>query len=252
MKFLLKYVLVLATTLACNGLVDIEKYLKVCDRDSEDVNDCLIEAVQDGLASVADGIPDLDVPPVDPYNQKDLRLEYKNNQIYAKLIAKDIYVEGLKNSKIHDARLKADEDRFHLEVDVTTPRIKIRGQYIGEGRYNSLQIRANGQFSTNMTDLVYTWKLDGVPKKTENGTFVRINAFYMRPDVGDMKSLLTNENPDSKELTELGNRFTNQNWRLLYRELLPYVQDNWNKIGIRVANKIFLKVPYDQLFPLKS
>ncbi|KAL0901591.1 hypothetical protein ABMA27_006812 [Loxostege sticticalis] len=251
MKFIIKYVLVLAITLVCDGLVDIEKYLKICDRNSEDVNDCLLEAAQEGLAVLANGIQDLDVPSIDPYNQKDLRIEYKNNQIYAKFTAKNIYVEGLKESTVHDARLRADEDRFHLELDLTTPKINVRGQYAGEGRYNSLQIQANGEFITNMTDLVYTWKLDGVPEKTENGTFVRITDFYMRPDVGDMKSTLTNENPDSKELTELGNRFTNQNWRLLYRELLPYVQTNWNKIGSRVANKIFLKVPYDQLFPAK-
>nr|QIJ45752.1 odorant binding protein [Glyphodes pyloalis] len=253
MNIFLKNVLVLVFIPACcHGLVDIEKYLKVCDRNSADVNDCLTEAVQEGLTILAKGIEELDVPPIDPYHQKDLRIEYKNNQILAKLIAKDIHVEGLKSSKVHDARLRADDDRFHLEVDLTTPRVNVRGQYIGEGRYNSLQIRANGQFTTNMTDLVYTWKLDGIPEKNENGTFIRITEFYMRPDVGGMKSYLTNDNPDSRDLTELGNRFTNQNWRLLYREFLPYAQENWSRIGIRVANKIFLKIPYDVLFPSMS
>ncbi|CAH0766797.1 unnamed protein product [Diatraea saccharalis] len=201
---------------------------------------------------MADGIEDLDVPAVDPYHQKELRVDYKNNQILAKFAAKNIYVEGLKSSTVHDARLRADEDRFHLEVDLTTPRVHVYGSYRGEGRYNSLQILAHGQFDTNMTNLVYTWKLDGVPEKNENGTFIRITDFYMRPDVGEMTSYVSNSNPDSRELTELGNRFTNNNWRLLYREFLPFAQANWNKIGIRIANKIFLKVPYDRLFPSKS
>lgn len=48
---------------------------------------------------------------------------------------------------------------------------------------------------------------------------------------------------------DLGNNFGNANWKVLYRELLPYAQSNWNKIGIRVSNKLFLKVPYTQLFP---
>nr|ALT31634.1 odorant-binding protein 4 [Cnaphalocrocis medinalis] len=253
MNIFIKNTIVLAIlSTCCYGLVDIEKYLKVCDRNSAEVNDCLTEAVQEGLAALADGIEEIGVPPIDPYRQKDLRIEYKNNQILAKLVAKDIYVEGLKTATVHDARLRADDDRFHLELDLTTPRVNIRGQYLGEGRYNSLQIKAHGHFSTNMTNLVYTWKLDGVPEKNENGTFVRITDFYMRPDVGSMKSHLTNDNPDSRDLTELGNRFTNQNWRLLYRELLPYAQANWNKIGISVANKIFLKITYDQLFPSKS
>nr|ADD71058.1 odorant-binding protein [Chilo suppressalis] len=249
----LRVILVFVSLFAsCYGVVDVEKILKVCDRNSVDVNDCLVDAVQEGLTVMADGIEELDVPPVDPYHQKELRVEYKNNQILAKFVAKNIYVEGLKSSKVLDTRLRADEDRFHMEVDLTTPLVHVHGSYRGEGRYNSLQILAYGRFDTNMTDLVYTWKLDGVPETNENGTFIRITDFYMRPDVGDMKSYLSNDNRESRELTELGNRFTNNNWRLLYREFLPFAQENWNKIGIHVANKVFLKVPYDQLFPTKS
>lgn len=56
-------------------------YLKVCDRNSVDVNDCMVEAVQKGLKTMADGIKDLDVPTVDPYHQKELKMEYNNNQV---------------------------------------------------------------------------------------------------------------------------------------------------------------------------
>ncbi|XP_072944040.1 putative beta-carotene-binding protein [Epargyreus clarus] len=234
------------------GYIDIEKYLNVCDRNSPDVNECLVDAVQKGLSDLAGGIKELGVPAIDPYHQKELKMEYKNNQIMAKVIIKDIYVSGLKESKVRDVRLKADEDNFHMEVDMFSPTIKAKGKYSGGGSYNSLQVNASGDFDTIMTDLTYTWKLDGIPEKINNETHIRINSFYMRPDVGDMKSKLTNDNPDSRELTTLANRITNDNWRTLYKELLPFAQSNWNKIGIRVANKIFLKVPYNQLFPVKS
>ncbi|XP_013191310.1 protein takeout [Amyelois transitella] len=237
---------------ACYGQLDIGKYLKVCDRNSADVNDCMVDAVQDGLAVLANGIEDLGVPAVDPYHQKELRVEYKNNQIAAKMSMRDIFVYGLKEAKVHDARLRADEDRFHLEVDLTAPKVFVTGQYEGEGRYNSLRINAHGTFNATMTDLVYTWKLDGIPEKRDDKIYVRINSFYMRPDVGNIESYLSNDNPETRELTNLGNRFSNNNWRALYREFLPIAQDNWNKIGIRVANKIFLKVPYDQLFPANN
>ncbi|XP_053612568.1 protein takeout [Plodia interpunctella] len=237
---------------SCCARVDIEKYLKVCDRNSVDVNDCLVEAVQDGLEALANGIEDLGVPAVDPYHQKELRVEYKNNQIIAKMSMKDIFVYGLRGAKVHDTRLRADEDRFHMEIDMTSPKVFVTGQYEGEGRYNSLRINAHGTFNATMSDLVFTWKLDGIPETRDDKTYVRINSFYMRPDVGNIESYLTNNNPETRELTNLGNRFSNSNWRALYREFLPFAQDNWNKIGIRVANKIFLKVPYDQLFPANA
>lgn len=57
------------------------KYFKVCDRNAIDVNDCLVEAVQKGIAAMVNGIEELGVPPIDPYLQKDFRIEYKNNQV---------------------------------------------------------------------------------------------------------------------------------------------------------------------------
>nr|QCF41932.1 odorant binding protein [Athetis dissimilis] len=245
-----KTVFYLLTVLnACYGAVDIRKYLKVCDRNAIDANDCMVDAVQKGIAVLVDGIEELAVPPIDPYLQKEFRVEYKNNQIVVKLVINNIYVEGLRLAKVHDARLRADDDKFHLEVDLTGPLVAVRAQYYGEGQFNNLKILAYGEFNTTMTDLVYTWKLNGVPEKNGNETYVRIKDFYMRPDIGSIVTSFRNDNPETREFTDLGTRFANENWRTLYKEFLPYAQANWNKIGTKIANKLFLKVPYDQLFP---
>lgn len=50
--------------------------------------------------------------------------------------------------------------------------------------------------------MTYTWKLDGTPEQIDGETYVRITSFYMRPDVGNMVTHMTNENPDSKELSK--------------------------------------------------
>nr|UDM59899.1 putative odorant binding protein 2 [Corcyra cephalonica] len=148
---LLYAVLVFNLYTICYGYIDIGKYLKVCDRNSDEANDCIAEAVQDGIAAMAGGIEEMGVPSIDPYHQKELRAEYNNNQISAKMNMKDIYVHGLKGAKVHSARLRADEDKFHLEVDLTSPRVFVTGQYHGEGRYNSLKIAAKGSFNSTMS-----------------------------------------------------------------------------------------------------
>lgn len=48
---------------------------------------------------------------------------------------------------------------------------------------------------------------------------------------------------------EFGVRFINENWKVLYRELLPFAQSNWDKIGAGFANNIFMKVPYNEILP---
>lgn len=59
----------------------LAQYVPVCDRNSPDVNDCLVEAVKKGLAAMKSGIKDLGVPAIDPYHQKELKMEYTNNQV---------------------------------------------------------------------------------------------------------------------------------------------------------------------------
>ncbi|GBP39799.1 RNA-directed DNA polymerase from mobile element jockey [Eumeta japonica] len=177
-----------------------EKYLKICDRDSPDVNDCLAEAIQEALKTLSRGIPDLGVPSIDPYEQDEIHLEYKNNQIRAQMDMKNLHVEGLKKAKIQGVRLKADDDRFHLEIDVKQPKVFIKGDYHGEGQYNSLRVNTDGQFNVTMRDLVFTWKLDGVPEKQGDETFMKIISFYMRPDVGNFRSHVTNIFPDNPQL----------------------------------------------------
>ncbi|CAG9581340.1 unnamed protein product [Danaus chrysippus] len=230
-------------------MLTIGKYLKICERNSPDVNDCLVEAIQNGINTMAGGIKDIGVPAVDPFFQKEIRFDYKNNLIKAKMAVKDSWVRGLKDSTVKDVRLRADDDSFYMEVDMFSPAISVDGKYEGGGSYNDLNVTAYGDYVTNMTDLVYTWKLEGKPETIGDDVFVRITSFYMRPDVSNMNVHLSNDSPSSKDLTDLGVKLVNENWRLLYKELLPFAQNNWNKIGIKVANKIFLKVPYNKLFP---
>lgn len=46
-----------------------------------DLNDCMVEAVQLGIANMAEGITALGLPPLDPFRQKELKINYDNNQV---------------------------------------------------------------------------------------------------------------------------------------------------------------------------
>lgn len=207
------------------------------------------DAVKSGISVLSKGIEELEIPALDPYYQKNLKVEYKNNQISAVMILKNIYVEGLSGASVHDARVRTDDDQLHIEIDLTAPKVVVRTEYEGNGQYNALKINAHGMINNTMSDLVFTWKLDGVPVKIGSETYMNITSFYMRPDVGNMHISLTNDNPETKDLTDFGLRFMNENWRALYREFLPFAQSNWDTIGARIANNIFMKVPYNQILP---
>lgn len=70
----------------CNVFSFLGKYLKTCERNSPDVNDCLVEAIQNGISAMAGGIKDIGVPSIDPFYQKEVRFDYKNNLVCIEFI----------------------------------------------------------------------------------------------------------------------------------------------------------------------
>lgn len=49
---------------------------------------------------------------------------------------------------------------------------------------------------------MYTWKLDGKPETINDEVYMRITAFDMRPDVSNMYIHLTNDAPETKDLSK--------------------------------------------------
>jgi hypothetical protein len=44
-------------------------------------------------------------------------------------------------------------------------------------------------------------------------------------------------------------QFANLYWRVLYKELLPYAAEGWDKFWRGLFNRLFLKVPFRTIFP---
>lgn len=44
--------------------------------------------------------------------------------------------------------------------------------------------------------------------------------------------------------------FVNRFWHLMYEQSIPNFEESLDKIGQQLMNKVFTKVPYDQLFPV--
>lgn len=53
-------------------------------------------------------------------------------------------------------RVKADDDRLYIEIDLKAPMIYIKGLYEGEGQYNALKINAYGGFNSTMSKFIQT------------------------------------------------------------------------------------------------
>lgn len=48
-------------------------------------------------------------------------------------------------------RLRAEDESFHMEIDMITKQIFCKGRYSGGGSFNALRLNASGDFNTTMS-----------------------------------------------------------------------------------------------------
>ncbi|XP_077296111.1 uncharacterized protein LOC143918217 [Arctopsyche grandis] len=139
---------------------------------------------------------------------------------------------------------------MELEVDLSNKHIYIDGHFRGEVGIDTFLLSTQSYFNNTLNNVKWTWKIFGEKKIINGKTHMTITKFGMRPEVGHMMVTVPDVFKGSPELAKLVQDLSQAYWSTVYRELLPIVELTWNKIGVKMSNKIFNKIPYEELFPV--
>ncbi|EEB18814.1 protein takeout precursor, putative [Pediculus humanus corporis] len=225
-------------------------YIQVCHRDEPNIDSCVLNSLKKLHPYMVKGIPTLDIPPLDPFKLEETLLEYHNGQIHAKFGIRDYSLYGLRDLQYQNVRTYLDDlDDFRLEIDVFIPKIKSDGRYKLQGKFVKSEFGGKGNFNVSMSNIKATWAFTGSQVIIDGVRYMKINNLDMEPVVGDMKVYASNLFSGNEALSKTALRLFNQNWRLVYKELLPYIKKDWDKIMTEIANRVFMKVPFDEIFP---
>ncbi|KAK6644818.1 hypothetical protein RUM43_001091 [Polyplax serrata] len=236
-----------------DGPARLPSFFNVCHRDSPDIDTCLLTSLKKIQPYLVKGIPALDLPPIDPFRVEETLLEYHNGQVHTKVGIRDYSFYGLRDLQFQNVRAYLDDpDDFRLDIDVFIPRIKCDGKYKMQGQFIKSEFGGKGIFNVSMSNIKATWSFTGSQHIVNGVQYMKIKHLDMEPVVGDMKVYASNLFSGNEALSRTALRLFNQNWRLVYKELLPYVKREWDKIMTELANRVFMRVPYDDIFPLSA
>ncbi|XP_008478766.1 circadian clock-controlled protein-like [Diaphorina citri] len=197
-------------------------------------------------------LKELNLTGLDPVHVPELLLNYENGDIEGKMIIRDSYTHGLSSIKVLDVRsMVRNPEKFEMEVDYYLPKVRTTGVYKMDGLIGQFPVQGKGYYQVNMTDVSGTWKIKGhrVLDDTKEA-YMKITDFGMRPNVGHMDINMSNLVNGNPELSTIALTFINQFWKVVYDALLPFAEEGFAKVAKPVLNKVFLSVPYEQLFPL--
>lgn len=219
--------------------------VKTCKRDSEDFASCLRLAIQEAWPTFIQGLPEFDIPLLDPYYIESHTTEYGNSQINGKVTGSDVRTYGLAKARFLSVKPEMTDDFFRLEIDLELPKILIDGNYDAYGAMDTLKIGGKGFFNISMEDVRCNWDITG---HVVNDRWV-VEHFKLMPTIGHMKIWFSDLFNGNEQLNRAALIFINEYWPLIFRGMLPRMMELWDEYLTEFTNRFFSKVPFSTVFP---
>ena len=219
--------------------------VKTCKRDSDDFASCLRLAIQEAWPTFIEGLPDFDIPPLDPYYVDSYSTEYKNGQLRGKLSGTDVRTYGLAKARFLSVQPEMTDDFFRLEIDLELPKLLLDGNYEAEGSLDTFKLGGQGFFNMSMEDVRCSWDITG---HVVNDRWV-IEHFRLLPKVGKMRVYFSDLFHGNEQLNRAALIFVNEYWPLIFRGILPKMMDLWDEFLTEFTNRFFSRIPFSTVFP---
>lgn len=243
----LSWTLVLLFSIDTVRSLDLPEYLHVCHRDDPKLTECMKQSIETLRPYLARGIPELDIPAIEPIILGDLIVAESVPGQGISITAKDIKAYGPGNFRLKKLNVVEYGKVYTFELEL--PHLYVEGRYVVDGRILLLPVKGAGKFTGNFTQGFGNVRIKG-DRKVINGTnHLSLAKLDIKIKVGDGKIKLENLFGGDRVLGEIINQTINQNFALLSHELIPLIEKALQRIFKRTGNKILERFPEEVLFP---
>ncbi|CAG9834879.1 unnamed protein product [Diabrotica balteata] len=211
------------------------EYLKQyrCKASSENFSDCFLNKLRNTLPYYVKGIPELDIPPFDPFM---LPLYSRNVNILGNKISatfKNSIVTGLRNTIIHNA--KVDLKKNYAEISVTIPWLDMATEYDISGEFFSYPIDVKGTFKGNITEIQLFSKSTLQTYKKDGEDYYKFDKINQKIQIGGGRIEITATDKELMPIVQTIAEYFNEHPRGFFNLILPftleYAQDLLREFG---------------------
>ncbi|XP_011064514.1 PREDICTED: uncharacterized protein LOC105152117 [Acromyrmex echinatior] len=216
----------------------------ICKRNSIDYSACLKQAFEEAIPQFVKGLPEFDLPSLDPLVYKFGQVLFNSEGIHAEVALMNAIITGLAKVQVNDIRTHFLDDVFRLEIDALVPKLILKGVVKMNGTLGIFRIASEGPFNLTANDVNGTWDMTG---HVVNDTWI-VEHVRVLPAVKKLK-LYFDLFQDNKEINNIAVNFVNEFWPPLYRVMLPVTSEVWDPWLTDLVNKLFSKVSFSKVFP---
>ncbi|KAK7864169.1 hypothetical protein R5R35_004084 [Gryllus longicercus] len=227
----------------------LPEYIHVCQRDAPDIDACINASINALRPQLLSGLPELDVPPLDPVALDEIKLSRGPAGALFEATIRNIKAFGAPNFIIEE--LKTDLEKNVFDFKLLLPKINFLGDYQLRMNILLINIFGKGHITGNFTNYKCDCHLKGNKVIINGEEYLKFDRMGLKLNIGKAKFYMSNLFNGDRLLGEATNRIINENVDLLLAEVLPAMEISLANVFTDIANKIMLSYPYDILFPHK-
>ncbi|CAH2108488.1 unnamed protein product [Euphydryas editha] len=216
-------------------------FVQTCLKSDPDFEDCSKVAVQQLFNALGPGLPEIDLPPIDPLNIPKIRILQGDGPVNVNAALDNVVVTGFGHTEVLLSQV--DDKTYDFYTKVRVPKIRIEGIYDLKGKILLIPLVGSGRCwfePSNMTiDIVSDVKLyekDGFP-------FFNVTKVHVKYNIGGLKLHMSNLFDGISSLEDSTNAYLNANWRPVSESLRPILSKTIEDILLGFMRQIFHNLP---------
>ncbi|XP_034246888.1 protein takeout-like [Thrips palmi] len=243
--------LVLAALLAAADGAKLPAYFgKPCSRSLPEpaMSECAQSAANAGIPALTNGDKKLKIPNMNPLVVPRVSLAQGSGQINLNLTWAPLEIYGLRDAKISNMKLSWKEKTNSF--DLTFPTFVMAGPYKAAGRILLLPMTGSGPSNFTFQNLKLHYSFDWPLRKGADGKeySTLVNSKIRITDADGLKCELNGLFNGDRRLGDQLNKFLNDNWRDVLRELGPSMVEAAREVVEAVIKNLINAVPVSDLF----
>ncbi|KAJ8673665.1 hypothetical protein QAD02_004927 [Eretmocerus hayati] len=233
-----------ATILVLNSTVyaGVPSYIRTCGRRNPNFDQCVIDSVDNLLPRLKHGIPELNVPGIEPMEVEEIPLSELKD---FRAVAYNVKLSGVSNFKIKF--LHVDLEKQQIDLEIIFPKIIMNSDYDVNAKI-LVPIHEKGPIQT-ITENVYTKATLKFEKVTRKGKtriyFPTITAKVVIPDYEAVFMPGSESNPVAQAINSV---LVNSRKEII-ESMTPNIEKAISAKVLSVSNLVCKNFTYDELFP---
>uniref|UniRef100_A0AAU6SHK8 Protein takeout-like protein n=1 Tax=Maconellicoccus hirsutus TaxID=177089 RepID=A0AAU6SHK8_MACHI len=221
---------------------------KACRANDPNLNECVVRTGAPVIKRITQGDPKYRIPKLEPLTISKMRIEQGTKQVGMTMECQECQLYGL--SEVNFTAARVDLKKRHVEWDFWMDKLMFLGKYKVSGRVLILPITGSGDANITLSNVTFSFLYDYDLDLKENGkNYARITNSTLPYKIGGMYINLENLFNGDKLLGENMNRFLNENWRDIIKEVGPAVADALTEVFRATMGAMADLVPFEYLFP---